>query len=191
MQQRIPTLVLYANGAKLPAVAIDTILRGALRFEPKRWFPATWFNHPLFNKLFGRRYEIASYLDDWMEAFQASPALEVTLCNISNMVEFTSHREALKTYPFVVILHSAAGDDLWLLQQCASWFQSRRGKLLVLIGNEYNLLPQKIAFLQQVGAEYIGSQLPLDAAQWLYAEAGPQILPAPHGLNPRVYNPPP
>ncbi|MEZ4561148.1 MAG: hypothetical protein R2853_00215 [Thermomicrobiales bacterium] len=49
-------------------------------------------------------------------------------------------------------------------------------------------MPEKISFLRSVGADFVGSQLPLLAAQWLYEECrDTQVLPAPHALNARVY----
>jgi hypothetical protein len=189
MTERLKTLVLYANGAKRQAVAIDTALRGLLGFNAERHLPERWLQNRIINRLFGRRYAYASYMDDWMEAFSQSSHLDVVLCNVSNLVEFRYHRRSIEDYPFVIILHSAAGDDLWLLSRTLHWFQRRRGKLLVFVGNEYDLLPAKIAFIRATQADYVGSQLPLDAAQWLYMECQAQVLSTPHALNPKVYCP--
>jgi hypothetical protein len=50
-------------------------------------------------------------------------------------------------------------------------------------------LPDKIDFIRAVQADYIGSQLPIDAAQWLYAECQAKVLATPHALNPMLYCP--
>ena len=42
----------------------------------------------------------------------------------------------------------------------------------MFIGNEYDLLDEKIGFIQAVGAECVCSQLPTPAAQYLYRECG-------------------
>jgi hypothetical protein len=65
----------------------------------------------------------------------------------------------------------------------------RRGKLVTFIGNEYDLMAEKLTFLSTSGADYVCSQLPLETASWLYAETGAAVLSAPHALNPSSYKP--
>src|SRR4051812_31396550 len=191
MRDRVKTLVLYANGTAHPRlVAEDTVFRGILGLSEADQSPS----RPVWRRALARglwqRFESLSYMQDWQDAFCASPELDIESCNVINLVELVQARRKIKTYPLIVILHSAAGDDLRLLRRIESWFQGRRGKLLVLLGNEYDLMPDKIGFLREVGADYIGSQLPLDAACWLYAECDrSQVLPAPHALNPQQYGP--
>jgi hypothetical protein len=116
--------------------------------------------------------------------------LDIEICNINNLVDYRQRREAIAHYPLIVILHSAAGDRMSLLPRTAHWFQKRRGKLVVFLGNEYDLMDEKISFLQSVEADYVGSQLPLDTARWLYAECqSTAVLPLPHALNPDVFFP--
>ncbi len=192
VRDRVKTLLLYANGAKWQAVAIDTVLRGLLRIQVERVLSGRWHNHYWVNKLIGRRYAAASYIDDWIEAFCDAPQLDVDLCNISNLVEYTRARKALSEYPLIIISHSAVGDDMALLRRTAAWFQARRGKLLVFVGNEYDLMPTKIGFLNTVQADYVGCQLTVEAAQFLYSECrSTQILMTPHALNPKLYYPNP
>lgn len=192
MRDRIRTLVLYANGAKWQAALLETTLRGLLGFEPETVLPPRLLHHPLVRKLIGQRYEAASYINDWQEAFCQAPELDVRLCNISNLIEYSQHRRLIAEYPLVVILHSAAGDDMQILLKTADWFKRRRGRLLIFLGNEYDLMDEKIGFIQSVEADYVGTQLPMDAARWLYAECDrSQILAAPHALNPKVYTPDP
>lgn len=192
MRDRLPTLVLYANGAKLPAVLLETALQGFLSFNPGRWLPEAWMRRPLIRKLIGQRYEHASYLDDWKDAFCDADCLDVQLCNMTNIVEYRRCRQAIQTYPLVVILHSATGDSMLVLLRTLHWFQRRKGKLLVFVGNEYDLMDEKIRFIRDVEADYVASQLPADAARWLYAEcSATKLLLAPHALNPKVYYPAP
>jgi spore maturation protein CgeB len=191
MPDRLKTLILYANGAKWQAITIDTLLRGVFRFQPEQQLPSPWFRNRWVNKVLGHRYEMASYIDDWMEAFRGSSELETDVCNISNLFEYRQHRKAVETYPLIIVLHSATHDDMWLLHQTANWFKARHGKLLVFLGNEYNYLPQKIGFLRDVQADYVGSQLPTEAAQWLYKDSHTQVLSTPHALNPHLYHPQP
>jgi hypothetical protein len=173
MNDRIRTLLLEANGTHWAAVAIDTVGQGLLT---RRNSPAI-NRSPLLRKLFGNRYGDASYMTDWRDAFDDSDALAVDRCNITNLLEFRSNRPRIRDYDFVVVLHSAAGDRMGLLNRAAQWFQDRRGKLAVFIGNEYDLMDEKIAFVRSSGADYVCSQLIGDRERTrivqLFADHGP------------------
>jgi hypothetical protein len=185
---RIRTLLLYANGATWKFISVDTVLRGLLGFEAERALPRGWLRHPLVRTLVGARYEALSYVNDWQEAFSESPQLDVHACSTTNLVEYRRCMRRIADYDLVVVLHSAAGDSMSLLRRTAHWFERRRGRLLVFLGNEYDLMPEKIGFVRSVGAEFVASQLPIAAARWLYEEcAGTRVLAAPHALNPRLY----
>jgi hypothetical protein len=156
----------------------------------RRELPARYARIPWLRKAIGRRYETASYMGDWKDAFCASPDLDVEVCNVTDLVGFARARSALRTYPLVVVLHSAAGDRMALLLRAARWFRGRRGTLAVFIGNEYDLMAEKIRFLREVEADYICSQLPLATARWLYEECrSSTVLPMAHALNPAAYAP--
>jgi hypothetical protein len=127
-------------------------------------------------------------LDDWKDAFCASPELDAEVCTVTDLVAFAKAREKLTQYPLVVVLHSVAGDRMSFLLRVARWFRRRRGKLVVFIGNEYDLMAEKIQFLSEAGADYICSQLPLATAAWLYeACRDSRVVPMPHALNPSAY----
>jgi hypothetical protein len=133
-------------------------------------------------------YGTLSYVLDWKAAFCQAPDLEVDLCNVNDRLEYARKLRRIGDYPLVVVLHSAAGDNLDLLRRATPAFQARRGKLLLFVANEYNLMPDKIGFARDVQADYIASQLPEAAARWLYAECtASRILPAPAALNEAVY----
>ena len=75
---------------------------------------------------------------------------------------------------------------------CASALQSRRGPLCSFVGNEVNLpgspIAEKIAFLGEVGAEHIFTQLPLEAGRWLYSECqSAAVSEVPHALAESVF----
>jgi spore maturation protein CgeB len=79
-----------------------------------------------------------------------------------------------------------------ILLKTAEWFKKRRGKLIAFIGNEYNLMADKISFIRSVEADYVCSQLPFETARWLYADCSrSKILAIPHALNPKLYSPDP
>ena len=193
MRERVKTLLLYASGpTRWPAITRDTVLHGVLGLRADDSLESSHAGTRLLTQTLRRRahYGSLSYMRDWHDAFSASPALDVEACNATNLLEFASARRKIKEYPLVVVLHSVAGDSLTLLRRTQDWFSQRRGKLLVFLGNEYDLMPEKIGFLRAVEADYAATQLPLDSAQWLYAECDrTEILPAPHALNPEAYWP--
>ncbi len=195
MADQVRTLILTASGApRWERFAVDT-LSGALHLGSLlgwigRTCPSQWHRNRLFRSLVGDGYSALSYVHGWQDAFCESPWLDVTLCNVNNLLEFRDSLRRIGEYPLVVVLHSAAGDSLSLLRRATGYLQARRGKLLLFLGNEYNLMPDKIGFAREVAADFIASQLPLPAAQWLYAECTEsQVLPAPAALNPRLYQP--
>ena len=100
---------------------------------------------------------------------------------------YRNHRPKIQDYDLIVVLHSAAGDRMAILQHTAAWFQGRRGKLAMFIGNEYDLLKEKIAFAKAAGADFICTQLPVATGRQLYSECSADVISMPHALNPRVY----
>ena len=192
MKNRVKSLVLDANGIPLPEnVFFDTLVRGifGLKITADDFHPAIRKNRRI-QKYFGQRYESLSYVIDWRDAICESPELDVHVCNLLNLVEVASARKNISRYPLIFVLHSAAGDNLSMLHRATGWLNHRKGKLAVFVGNEYDLLEEKIQFIKSVEADFICSQLPIETARWLYAECGrSRILPTPHALNPRVYFP--
>jgi len=188
LSDQIRTLLLEANGTHWAAVCIDTLGNGI--FTSRR--AGQWrHRHRALRKLFGDRYADASYMSDWRDAFLAESRLTVETCNITNLIEFTRNRRRIREFDLIVILHSAAGDRMSLLSRAAGWFQERRGKLAMFVGNEYDLLEEKMEFARRSGADYLCTQLPLEAARTLYRDVPSAIVAMPHGLNPAMYAPKP
>jgi hypothetical protein len=192
-EREVLVLYLYANGSGSLVIAADTILRGVFGYgdgsRPPRALARLRKVRTMFSLL--RDYnERLSYMADWKEAFLAAPNLRVEACNINNLVHYSRALIALRRYDVVVIAHSAAGDDMTMLSKSAAAFDRRRGPLVMFVGNEYDILDEKVAFIRKVAAEFICTQLPLQAAKYLYAEcAGSRILEMPHALNPKSYFP--
>jgi hypothetical protein len=93
-------------------------------------------------------------------------------------------------YDLIVLLHSTNADSILPLVLLESVFKSRKGKLLIFVGNEYCLMPEKIRFINEVEADYVATQLPEDAARWLYSDCSKsKFLLVPHALNEKVYRP--
>jgi len=193
VRNRIKTLYLDANGCGRQVIRADTVLRGIFGYRDGAVPPSVLRRSTRVAELFSylRQFQAhVSYTIDWREAFCESPELDVEVCNINNLVHYGRCLLTLRRYDLVVVSHAAAGDDMTVLLRSAHWLRRRRGKLVMFIGNEYDLLDEKIGFIEAVGAEFICSQLPTPAARYLYRECGgSRILSMPHALNPTVYQP--
>jgi hypothetical protein len=95
----------------------------------------------------------------------------------------------IANYDLIVLLHSTNADSVLPLSLLESYFKARKGKLLVFVGNEYCLMPEKINFIKNTDADFIASQLPKDAAMWLYGDCTKsKVLLVPHALNSTAYS---
>lgn len=138
------------------------------------------------------RYGVrASYYEDWLDAFASSPHFAVTAFNLFRRGERHAAMRAVRDAELIVALHSCSADTLRFINPLRQALKSRRGRLLVLVGNEYNLpwirLFDKREFLRDVGADWVGTQLPLEAGEWLYGDLGVTVVPVPHAANERVF----
>jgi Glycosyl transferases group 1 len=135
----------------------------------------------------------SSYYLDWLEAFERSPLFAVTTFNLFRRGQRHAAIRAIREAELVVALHACSADTLDYIKPLSAALKARRGRLLMLIGNEYNLpwarLGEKRDFLREVSADYVGTQLPLETGQWLYADSGATVLSLPHALNETVFRP--
>ena len=142
----------------------------------------------ILNVRYGTR---ASYYEDWRDAFERSPAFSSRSFNLFRRGERRAAMRAVERAELVVALHAASADTLAFLLPLASALQARRGRFLMLVGNEYNLpwvrLADKRAFIGRVAADFVGTQLPLEAGEWLYEGAGAEVLALPHALNEEAF----
>ena len=169
--QKTSYVYLDANGFGRTVVTTDTILRGIFGLERAPSRRAGWNETGYIVNLYAHLrdfYDRLSYVADWREAFCQSPRLDVEVCNINNLVHFANCLLRIRRYDLVVISHAALGDDVSTMRRAAPALARRRCPMLVFVGNEYDLLDDKIAFMQEVGAERVCSQLPLAAAKYLY-----------------------
>lgn len=132
-----------------------------------------------------------SFAIDWRNAFLASPRLDVTYCDINRPSEVIAAVTAFDSFDLIVVSHIALGDDVADIARWTELLSKRRGALVSFIGNEYDLMSEKIAFLRDTKADIVCSQLALDAAQYFYEELEhSRVISLPHALNPEAYNAP-
>jgi hypothetical protein len=133
----------------------------------------------------------ASYYEDWLEAFEVSPHFIATSFNLFRRAERRAAMRAVRDAELVVALHSCTADTLRFIDPMRPALKARRGRLLVLVGNEYNLpwirLADKRVFLREVGADFAGTQLPLEAGRFLYGDCAAAVLAVPHAANEKVF----
>ncbi len=135
-----------------------------------------------------------SYFDDWKEAFAASSEFAADTLNICAPHGAEELERRVREYELIVLLHSAVGDTLQYIQPLVPGLNRRTGRLLSFIGNEVSLpgswLADKIALLRDLRAEYVATQLPLKAGEYLYGTlSGTRVLAVPHALNPQRFRP--
>ncbi len=118
----------------------------------------------------------SSYYLDWAEAFSCSPLFEVATFNVFIGAQRRAARRAIEGAELVVALHACSADTLEYVKPLSGALQRRRGRFLAFVGNEYNLpwarLADKREFLRETAPDWIGTQLPLEAGNWLYALRG-------------------
>jgi len=191
VKHRLKTLYLDGNGVGRTIIFVDTVLRGILRFKNGDLPPEFLRKYPKANLLFAELRDVnapLSYMADWRDAFLRCARLDVEVCNINNLVHLATCLLGIRRYDLIVVSHAAAGDDISVLSRVARAFHLRRCKLVVFLGNEYDILDEKIAFMRDTKAEFICSQLPIEAARYLYSECeGAEIVEMPHALNPQNY----
>jgi hypothetical protein len=190
---KIRTLIFEASGTGWVSISFNTIFKGIFKVSERATLPKIVHKNisSIFYKHLRGSYEALSYVRDWRDAFLKSKKLRITLCNINNLIEYKKCLKEIHQYDLIVILHSATGDSMYLLSKYAKWFENRKYKLAVFIGNEYGLMREKIKFLNLSKADYICSQLPLRSARSLYSQCSAEILAMPHALNPNLYFPHP
>jgi len=190
---KIKTILLYANGEPYKKrIIIDSVLRGLLRVPYD--YTASGFIHKidklgLIQRMLCNHYEKLSYTQDWKEAIVAHSDLDVELCNVNNIFEYKRFSLKAEHYDLIIVMHSVLGDSCELLKKTVNYFDKRKGKLIIFIGNEYDIMDEKIAVLKNLEADYICSQLPINTAKWLYEEVkSARVLAMPHALNPDKFS---
>lgn len=195
MKERVRTLLLHASGApRWERVVVDTLSAVLGVGRAAQWtasrLPAEWARSRLLRSLLGDGYGALSYVLDWRDAFTDAAELDVEVCNINDVLGFRRALGRIRDWALIVVLHSAAGDDISWLRRASPALQARRGRLVVFFGNEYALMKDKRAFARETGADFIVSQLPRSAAEWLYHDLDQsRLVLAPAALSPRLYRP--
>lgn len=186
----INTLLLYATGTpRRRKIAADTVFQDVLKVRKGSVLERVIKSNSFANRAYRDSYESLGYVRDWYDAFANSTLFQVTPCNINRLIQSSRILKDIQTFDLVVVLHSAAGDDMRRLLSLVERLENRACPLAVFFGNEYDLMKGKKRFAKKAGADFICSQLPDAAAKFLYDDIEhAQILSMPHALNPSVFN---
>jgi predicted RNA binding protein YcfA (HicA-like mRNA interferase family) len=134
-----------------------------------------------------------SYYDDWLDAFMRSCFFKTDFFNIFPKGSHRQLKHIINEYDLVILLHSCLADTLLYVENIKNILKDRKNKLFSFVGNEYNhpsiFLSDRIDFLKDIKADFIGTQLPLQAGKWLYEEIGSLVIATPHALNAEIFKP--
>ena len=128
-----------------------------------------------------------AYNDDWLDAIRNN-----NLCHVVdyNTEELAIH-EALRilyNYEYIILLHSTNSNGfklpMFFMHGALKW---RTAKIIMFVGNEYKLMPEKLRFLKENSIEFVVSQLPEESATWLYQGTGSYVISLQHALNASVF----
>src|SRR5215471_11764515 len=116
----------------------------------------------------------SSYYLDWAEAFAHSPLFIATTFNLFGRDTRRAARRAIEDAELVVALHTCSADTLDSIRPLTAALKLRRGRFLILVGNEYDVswarIGEKRDFLRGTSADHVRTQLLLEARQCLYAD---------------------
>jgi len=134
----------------------------------------------------------ASYYDDWIDSFERSSAFDITKLNICNFAVKYNLKRLLKEADLVILHHSVNADHVFYLEPLCLILADRKCLLLSFVGNEVSLpgayLSTKRKVLASIAPDYIATQLPLEAGEFLWGDLVTKaVLPLPHALNPHVF----
>jgi hypothetical protein len=133
----------------------------------------------------------SSYYDDWLDAFLLHDGVSARSLNLFSQSDRRQLPALLATSDLAVILHSGTGDTLDYVLEVTPDLMRRKCPLVVFMGNEFNApwLPfaNRRAWLREVGAEFVATQLLEATGAWLYEGSGARVIGVPHGLNDRIF----
>src|SRR4051812_3191100 len=102
MTGRLKTLVLDANGFTWKEFGADTLVLGVLRAPSYEFVPKRLRHVRVFRAL-KYRFDRLGYVWDWRDALVASPALDVRVCNITNLVDYAWCLRRIRDFDLIVV----------------------------------------------------------------------------------------
>lgn len=121
-----------------------------------------------------RANETLSYHQGWLRHFRAHPCFECTPVDLSRRrarlrlgIEARARR---RRYEAVILLHSVFSNEPYLTGELLELVRDFPARKAYFIGNEYKLMPEKMAFADALGIDLLVSQLTSEGALRLYRD---------------------
>ena len=132
-----------------------------------------------------------SYQHGWPRALFEHPALDVDIFDLGRRGRSLGDRlgRQFRSYDAIVLLHSAFSNERLVPPALADRIRRSRAVRVFFIGNEYKLMPEKMAFAEEIGTDLLVSQLEGEDALNLYRERlGCPVVGIPNtGLDHEVF----
>lgn len=134
-----------------------------------------------------------SYYYGWPRHIDAHPAFDVRLINLLDRGDRARLALAPARVDVVLLLHSAFSNEPYLRGWLLERVRRIRATKAYFVGNEYKLMPEKIAFAERLDVKLLVSQLDDPRSHDLYRQRlGCEVLYVPcTGLDPELFHPGP
>jgi len=138
-----------------------------------------------------------SYQRGWPRHLREHPALEARLVNV---LEGTAVRRLLiglrfgrRRYDAAILLHSTCSNAIQVPERLVDALGRASFPVVLFLGNEYKLMPEKLALAERLRVALLVSQLESEPALDLYrARLGCTVIGLPNtGLDPELFRPGP
>jgi len=136
-----------------------------------------------------------SYQHGWPGALEADPRFDCTVVNLASVTAraalFVRARTRTLRVDAVVVLHGVFSNEDFLRGSLLDAVAALDAAKVFFVGNEYKLMPEKVAFAERLGVDLLVSQLSSPAAHELYrARLGCAVIGLPNtGLDPVRFAP--
>jgi hypothetical protein len=136
-----------------------------------------------------------SYQHGWPGALDADPRFDCTVVNLASAAARTAllvrARARMLRVDVVAVLHGVFSNENFLRGSLLDAVAALDAAKVFFVGNEYKLMPEKVAFAERLGVDLLVSQLSSLAAHALYrARLGCPVIGLPNtGLDPVRFAP--
>lgn len=139
--------------------------------------------------------ETLSYQQGWPRHLAADPRFDCVLLNVLDprtaRAFIVRSRLRARRFDAVVVLHSVFSNARYLHGRLLEALRRVRAPKVYFIGNEYKLMPEKMAFCEELGVSLLVSQITSPDVHALYgARLGCEVVGIPNtGLDTALFSP--
>jgi hypothetical protein len=134
-------------------------------------------------------FEKLAYHDQWARAWLDHPGVRGELVNLARGLTWAELRKVLSA-ELIVFLHSTNSNEFVIPNSLRRSLRFARGIKIFFVGNEYKLMPEKLALLDELRIDFACSQLPQASVEWLYSPClNVRAVSLAHALDSARYQP--